>query len=96
MEEIEAHYYFKLKHNIQNDSELDLAKLEIEKLMEKPVKEIVNFVDVLSEQPLKDFLAQKGIRPQDFITRLPYCGKLQGYYVRDKVKNCFNLIKRLA
>jgi hypothetical protein len=38
LEEIEAHYYFKLKHNIQNDSELDLAKLEIEKLMEKPVK----------------------------------------------------------
>jgi DNA modification methylase len=96
LEEVEAHYYFKLKHNIQNDSELDLAKLEIENLMEKPAKEIVNFVDVLSEQPLKDFLAQKGIRPQDFITRLPYCGKLQGYYVMNKVKNCFNLIERLS
>jgi len=23
-----VHYYFKLKHNIQNDSELQLAKIE--------------------------------------------------------------------
>jgi hypothetical protein len=52
---MEVHYYFKLKYNIWNNSELDLAKLEIEKLMEKPAKEIVDFADVLSEQPLVDF-----------------------------------------
>jgi site-specific DNA-methyltransferase (cytosine-N4-specific) len=92
----EAHYYFKLKHNIQNDSELELAKLEVEKLLGKPVEEILNFIDVLSKEPLKDFLADKGIRPQDFMTRLPYPGALQGYYLRNTAKNCLDLITRLA
>jgi DNA modification methylase len=93
---MEAYYYFKLKHNIQNDSELDLAKLEIERLMGKTPDEIVNFVDVISEQPLRDFLVKGSIRPQDFIMRLPYCGILQGYYVKNYVKNCFELISKLA
>lgn len=91
-----AHYYFKLKHNIQNDSELELAKLKVERFMRKPAKEIVNFVDVLSEQPLKDFLVNSGVRPQDFITRLPYPGILQGYYFRNTIQNCLDLITRLT
>ena len=92
----EAHYYFKLKHNIQNDSELDLARLEVERIAGKPVREILNFVDVLSEQPLRDFLADGEVRPQDFVTRLPYPGILQGYYVRSTIKNCLSLVTRLA
>lgn len=95
-QEVEAHYYFKLKHNIQNDSELDLAKLEIEKLMKKAPEKIVNLVDVISDQPLRDFLARSGIRPQDFITRLPYCGIIQGYYVKNYVRDSFELISKLA
>ena len=42
---ITAHYYFKLKHDIQNDSELALAKLEVERLMGKHAREIINFVE---------------------------------------------------
>lgn len=91
-----AHYYFKLKHNIQNDSELDLARLEVERLGGRPVREILNFVDVLSEQPLEDFIADGKIRPQDFVTRLPYPGVSQGYYLRNTIKNCLYLITRLA
>jgi len=95
-QEVVAHYYFKLKHNIQNDSELDLAKLEIEKLMGKAPEEIINFVDVLSDQPLRDFLVRSGVRPQDFIMRLPYYGAIQGYYVKDYVRDSFELISKLV
>jgi len=92
----EAHYYFKLKHDIQNDSELALARLEVERIMGKTPEEILNFVDVLSEQPLRDFLAKNGIRPQDYITRLPYCGAIQGYYVKGEIRNCLDLITKLT
>jgi DNA modification methylase len=94
--DMEAHYYFKLKHNIQNDSELDLARLEVERLIGSPVREVINFVDVLSEQPLNDFLVNGITRPQDYITRLPYPGILQGYYVKNSVKNGVDFATRLA
>lgn len=94
--DIEAHYYFKLKHNIQNDSELDLARLEVERLIGKSVEEVINFVDVLSEQPMKDFLVKDKIRPQDYVTRLPYPGVLQGYYVKNSVRNGVDFATRLA
>jgi tRNA G10 N-methylase Trm11 len=96
MANIEAHYYFKLKHNIQNDSEIELARLEVERLTGRTVKEIVNFVDVFSDQPLRDFLEAKGVRPQDFIMRLPYPGILQGYYQKNSIRNCLDLVTRLA
>jgi tRNA G10 N-methylase Trm11 len=95
-QDILTHYYFKLKHNIQNDSELDLARLEVEKLMQKSVRPIRNFIDVLSEEPLKDFLQNDRVRPQDFVTRLPYPGILQGYYVEGALRDCSDLIRKLA
>lgn len=91
-----AYYYFKLKHDIQNDSELALAKLEIENLMGKQVREIINFVDVLSKQPLNDFITEEGFRVQDVITHLPYCGKVQGYLIKDSIRDCRQLVNKLA
>jgi len=93
---MDAYYYFKLKHNIQNDSELKLGQLEAEKFMEKPLKEIKNFIDVISEEPLRDFIAKEGIRPQDYITRLLYPGRIQGYWVKNTVKDCTGMIARLT
>ncbi len=92
----EVHYYFKLKHNIQNDSELCLSKLELEKQMGKATSEIVNFVDVLSSHPLLDFVSHGKTRSQDFITRLPYPGAIQGYHIKDTPKDCITLARRLA
>lgn len=91
-----AHYYFKLKHDIQNDSELPLAEHEIESLTGRTPEPIENFVDVLSQEPLKDFVSLKGFRVQDIMTRLPYSGNLQGYRIESEMKNCLNLVSRLA
>lgn len=96
LNEREVHYYFKLKHDVQNDSELSLAELEVKKLMGNSPKPIKNFVDVLCRKPLSNFVSMKGIRVQDIITRLPYCGDIQGYYVKAGVKNCLDLIVRLS
>ena len=93
---VETYYYFKLKHDIQNDSELPLAKEEIEGLMEISPEPIENFVDVLCRDPLNDFVSFKGFRVQDIITRQPYCGALQGYQVKTEIRNCLNLMSRLA
>ncbi|MDI6905243.1 MAG: hypothetical protein QMD13_07140 [Candidatus Bathyarchaeia archaeon] len=95
-QEEKAHYYFKLKHDIQNDSELVLAEFEIKSLMDKQPETIRNFVDDLCMQPLNDFLSTQGVRVQDIITRLPYCGDIQGYHVQADVRNCMDLISRLA
>lgn len=90
----EAHYYFKLKHDIQNDSELTLAELEVKNLLDKQPRPIKNFVDVLCEEPLNDFVSMHDIRVQDIITRLPYCGDVQGYYIKAGIRDCSDLILR--
>jgi len=95
-EEAKAHYYFKLKHDIQNDSELILAEAEIKNLMDKQPQPIKNFVDVLCRLPLSDFVSTQEVRVQDIITRLPYCGDVQGYQMEADARNCMNLISRLA
>ncbi|MEM2175485.1 MAG: hypothetical protein QXI58_07705 [Candidatus Micrarchaeia archaeon] len=91
-----VHYYFKLKHNIQNDSELQLAKMEVESIIGKNVQEIRNFVDRLIKEPLNYFVSNDEVRPQDYITRLPYPGRIQGYYVKSYAIDLSYLIKRLA
>jgi tRNA G10 N-methylase Trm11 len=88
--------YFKLKHDIQNNSELPLAKKEIEGLLFTKVEEIRNFVDVLSTPPLLYFLDKDGWRIQDVITRMVYQGKLQGYFVEILIRNVKDLVKRLS
>jgi tRNA G10 N-methylase Trm11 len=95
-DQTKVHYFFKLKHNIQNDSELALSKLEIENQMDQASSEIVNFVDVLLCEPLLDFVSNTRTRTQDFITRLPYPGAIQGYHVETSPRDCFSLAKRLA
>jgi hypothetical protein len=88
------HYYFKLKHNIQNDSELQLAKIEVESIIGKEAQEICNFVDILIKEPLNYFVSSDKIRPQDYITRLPYPGRIQGYYANSYGIDLSYFIKR--
>jgi len=92
----DLHYYFKLKHNIQNDSELALSKLEVEKSLGQPCTEIINFVDVLSREPLIDFVSDANTRTQDFITRLPYPGAIQGYQIRASPRDCISLATQIT
>ena len=91
-----AMYYFKLKHDIQNDSELRLAKLEVESLLGTKVNSLQNMADVLSEPPLRFFLDKPGVRIQDYMTRLTYCGKKQGFFTRHSIIDVTPLLERLA
>lgn len=88
--------YFKLKHDIQNNSELLLARKEVENLLSTEVKEIKNLVDVLSKPPLVSFLDKEGSRIQDIMTRMIYPGKLQGFYVILPPRDLTELIERLS
>jgi tRNA G10 N-methylase Trm11 len=88
--------YFKLKHNIQNNSELPLAKKELEGLLNTKVKEIKNFVDVLSKPPLVYFLDKEGWRIQDVMTRMVYPGELQGFFAEMPIMEVRELVERLS
>lgn len=92
----EAMYYFKLKHDIQNDSELKLAKLEVEHLLGTEVTSLQNMADVLCRPPLQFFLGKPGVRIQDYMTRLPYCGRKQGFYAKHSMVDVTPLLERLA
>ncbi|MEM4312423.1 MAG: hypothetical protein QXX95_08550 [Nitrososphaerales archaeon] len=52
--------------------------MEVGNTIGKDVQEIRNFVDILVKEPLNYFVSNDEIRPQDYITRLPYPGKIQG------------------
>jgi len=88
--------YFKLKHNIQNNSELQLAKKEIEALLHTKVEEIKNFVDVLAKPPLAYFLDKEGWRIQDIMTRMTYPGELQGFFAEVPIMKIKELAERLS
>lgn len=91
---VNAFYFFKLKHDIQNDSELRLAKLEVESLLGKHVNEVINIVDLLTEEPFKRIVVKSGkIRPQDYLTRLPYCGRIQGYMAQAHLMDVSSLMR---
>src|SRR5947209_8133775 len=72
---------FKLKHDIANDSELQLAKLELESILGGEVQPIRNLVDALvcNEQLRSSLLQDSSIRIQDVFLRMPYPGIIQAY-----------------
>lgn len=88
--------YFKLKHDIQNNSELPLARNEIERLLQTEVKEIKNFIDVLAKPPLVSLLDKGGYRIQDIMTRMIYPGNLQGFFTKLPPRDLTVLVERLA
>lgn len=72
---------FKLKHDIANDSELQLAKLELESLLGEEVQPIRNLVDALiCIEPLRtSILKGSSSRIQDIFLRMPYPGIIQAF-----------------
>lgn len=92
-----AKYIFRVKHDVQNDSELSLAKLELRGTFPGvEIKEVTNLVDILCEEPLASLLKAPGARFQDVFLRLPYTGAIQGYVVEDELRNVESLIDRLC
>ncbi|MCF2143102.1 MAG: site-specific DNA-methyltransferase [Candidatus Heimdallarchaeota archaeon] len=89
-------FFFKIFNNIKSEHESkDLAKIELNSLFGE-VEVITNFMDFMSQSPLKFFMTKK-FRIQDIISfELPY-GRIQGYYAeRNDIFDITNLIKRLA
>ncbi len=80
---------FKLKHDIANDSELQLAVLELESILTIPPKPVRNLADTLIEvEPLREsVLTNSPTRIQDIFLRMPYPGKLQGYQAKSLPKS---------
>ncbi len=72
--------YFKLKHDVQNDSELPLARAEVESSIGAGVEEVMNAADVLSEE--LRFLMDRRLRIHDRICWHPYPGGLEGFLAR--------------
>jgi len=72
--------YFKLKHDVQNDSELPLARAEAETAVGSAVEDVRNAVDVLLGE--LRFLVDDDLRIHDRICWHPYPGALEGFLAR--------------
>jgi hypothetical protein len=90
---------FKLKHDLANDTELPLARAEIEALVGEPVSDVVNIADLLlqirslSDSIRKPFGSQ---RIQDVLLRMPYPGKYQAFLATDLNPDVDALKRRLT
>ncbi len=77
----ELRLFFKIKHDVQNDSEIPLARAELESILGEGVTEVVNPVDLMAGGgPLGPLLTPGPPRLQDWITRHAYPGRVQGFY----------------
>jgi len=87
----------KLKHDIKDESEIKLAKLEAEGLLRRTIKEVKNLVDLLVKKPLSLFVEEDGVRFQDYFTRLPFLGRVQAFFSEfDNMIDPSQLVRRLA
>jgi hypothetical protein len=96
---MEALYLFRVKHDVQNDSELQLAEAELKGLFPFKYLPVRNLVDLFGQEPFQGLLANNldgDIRLQDVITRLPYPGAIQGYFAEGSLQECWQLFKRLS
>ena len=92
-------YLFRVKHDVQNDSELHLAEAELKGLFPLKYSPVRNFVDLFEQEPFQTLLASapnSDIRLQDIITRLPYPGAIQGYIAHGILHECWPMFKRLS
>jgi len=90
-----ARYYFKLCGNIADLIEVRFARMEIEGLFPGKLTEIKNFVDVLSNPPLNQFLEEE-VRIQDVIMRDVCYGQIQGFQSEYAITDISDLVRRLA
>jgi DNA modification methylase len=88
--------FAKLKHDIQNDSELGLAKAELSGLGCLNIEQVINCADLLLKKDFQQFVQMESPRLQDFLTRLPYPGAIQGYSCQIKLELVRSLLERLS
>jgi len=87
----------KLKHDIKDESEVKLAKLEAEGLLGTTIKGVRNLIDLLVKEPLSFFIEENGVRFQDYFTRLPFLGSVQAFFTNfEEMIDPSELVKRLA
>ncbi len=88
--------YFKLKHDVQNDSELPLARAEVESAINAKVEEVRNSADVLVDE--LRFLMDRRLRVHDRICWHPYPGRLEGFLARglDSSPGLLAAVRRLS
>jgi len=86
-----------LKHDIKDESEVKLAKLEAEGLLGTTIKGVRNLIDLLVKEPLSFFIEENGVRFQDYFTRLPFLGSVQAFFTNfEEMIDPSELVKRLA
>jgi DNA modification methylase len=90
-----VNYYFKLCGNIADPIEVKFAQMEIEGLFPGKLQEIFNFVDVLIQPPLNQFISSN-YRVQDIITRDMCYGRIKGFCSEYKLTDISDLVRRLA
>ena len=94
---MESYSIFKLKHDLYDDSEIELATFELRALAGYDPEPVANLVDLLSFPGFVDILRAGGSpRLQDVIMRLPYCGSTQALAIRGLPANGHRLVERLS
>lgn len=88
-------YYFKLCGNIADPIEVKFAQMEIEGLFPGKLHEIFNFVDVLIQPPLNQFVSSND-RVQDIMTRDMCYGRIKGFRSEYELTDISALVRRLA
>lgn len=96
---MKAIYVFKVKYDVQNDSELQLAEAELKGLTSTEFSPIRNLTDLFISEPFSNVLRRhETVEPriQDVLTRLPYPGSAQAYIAYIDIQDCWKLFKRLS
>jgi site-specific DNA-methyltransferase (cytosine-N4-specific) len=100
------HVYFKLFNSIKDEHEVELARLELDRLV-GAIEPIRNFADELARTPLKRFVNEfqvtkrndesDSVRFQDFLMHeVPY-GRIQGFVSKDaNMDRIDRLVQRLG
>ncbi len=88
--------YLKVKHDVQNDSELPLAKAELESLLGAEVVEVVNPVDLFIDGPFRPLYTSEPPRLQDWMTWHAYPGSVQGFYAEVEGQRDLSNLLRIA
>jgi len=100
MNELNPLLVFKLKHNIVMDTEVLLARRELESLLADSIREIKNLADLFLGHEYPNIQPFLRYRVQDKITRVPYLGTPQAFLystgASEKEINIRKLQRRLA
>ena len=90
--ELDVIYLFKLKHDIRVESKVEVAKEEIETLIDGRVFDVESIAALMKNEPFS-LLSNKIIKIMD---RMPYMGRVQAFLAVTKPKTFKKLLKRIT